>query len=168
MAIELLGHLKSYTDWNTRKKKQDGIKNSSTRKSRKTFAQRVEKHTGEAAIAGIKLPVLDGSETLEQLLDTVYETGENLKRDPLFASMENYKHAVRKFFRYILDNGMETEEINGIINPKKMNQKKYTIIRIVDDKLEKLVAHVLISQVDQLDVLQRVDEINGLLVDLTR
>jgi len=47
-----------------------------------------------------------------------------------------------------------------------MQQKKYVIIRVIDEKLEDLAAHVLKSQGEQLDILDRIDEINGLLIDL--
>ena len=67
----------------------------------------------------------------------------------------------------MLDHGLETGEIAGIRNPQTMQQKKYVILRVVDEKLERLTAHVLKGQADQLDILRRIDEINGLLVDLS-
>ena len=41
------------------------------------------------------------------------------------------------------------------------------MIRVIDGKLESLAAHVLKGQAEQLDVLRRINEINGLLVDLS-
>ena len=61
---------------------------------------------------------------------------------------------------------MEIEETLGIRNPHTMQQKKYVIIRVVDERLESLAAHVLKNQTDQMDILQRIDEIHGMLVDL--
>ncbi len=62
---------------------------------------------------------------------------------------------------------MELGQVSGIKNPKTMQQKKYVIIRIVDDRLESLASHVLKGQADQLEILRRIDEIHGMLVDLT-
>ncbi len=124
--------------------------------------------TSQAAGAVIpSLPVLDGTETFEDLLDEVHEKGESLKKDALFGPLKEYKHAVKRFLRYIIDNCYEAAEKIGTRNPRTMMQKKYLVIQVVDEKLESLATHVLKNQADQLDILQRVDEINGLLVDLS-
>jgi len=47
-----------------------------------------------------------------------------------------------------------------------LKRKRFTQIRVIDQKLERLVAELLADQHRQLDILGRVNEINGLLVDL--
>ena len=126
------------------------------------------KETSQATGAIVQnLPALDGTETFEVLLDEVHEKGESLKKDALFGPLKEYRHAVKCFLRYIIDNCYEATKKIGTRNPRTMMQKKYLVIQVVDEKLESLATHVLKNQVDQLDILQRVDEINGILVDLS-
>ncbi len=170
MDIERLSQIGSSLD--TRLKKKKDSEKIRTGKGSRTAFGRVLEHASEGfgaeGIAGIRdLPALDASETLESLLDDVHEAGDALKRDPVFGPLKGYKQAVRRFLKYVLDNGLEAEEIVGIRNPRTMQQKKYIVVRVVDEKLEGLAAHVLKSQSDQFEILRRIDEIYGLLVDLT-
>jgi hypothetical protein len=48
----------------------------------------------------------------------------------------------------------------------KGTQREYLLVRTVDDKLERLVVEVLQNQMEQIELLRRIEEINGLLVDL--
>jgi uncharacterized protein YaaR (DUF327 family) len=174
MDIERLSQIGSTLD--TRLKRKKDTEKSGTGKSgksgktafRSVLGKVAEESAASAEILGPgPLPVLDGSETVESLLDDVHEKGEALKRDSVFGPLNGYKTAVRKFLRYVIENSFEMEESLGIRNPRTMQQKKYIIIRVVDERLESLAAHVLKNQSDQLDILRRIDEIHGMLVDLT-
>jgi uncharacterized protein YaaR (DUF327 family) len=50
--------------------------------------------------------------------------------------------------------------------PGSMSQKQYTKIQVIDKKLEDLAAMLLSSQMPQLEMAARLEEISGLLVDL--
>jgi uncharacterized protein YaaR (DUF327 family) len=104
------------------------------------------------------------SKPLENLLDEVYEEGENLKNSPTFANIKSYKKSVKRFLDYIVKNAVKLEE--KISGANILKRKRFTLIEIVDKKLENLVTEVLRSQKDQVMILKKVDEINGLLVDL--
>jgi uncharacterized protein YaaR (DUF327 family) len=47
-----------------------------------------------------------------------------------------------------------------------MKKPKYALLQVINDKLDKLGAYVLSNQKDHLEILSKVDELNGLLVDL--
>jgi len=171
MDIERLSQIGSTLD--TRLKKKKDSEKSRTGKSGKAAFSRImgkaaeEKKEVVDVLGPGLLPELDGSETVENLLDDVHEKGEALKKDSVFGPLNGYKKAVRRFLRYVIENSFEMEETLGIRNPRTMQQKKYVIIRVVDEKLESLAAHILKNQGDQLDILRRIDEIHGILVDLT-
>lgn len=170
MDIERLSQIGSTLD--TRLKKKKDTEKSGTKKGAGVTFGRVLEHASDGVGAGEidrirDLPVLEGTETLEGLLDDVHEAGDALKRDPVFGPLKGYKQAVRRFLRYVLDKGLEAEETVGIRNPRTLQQKKYIVIRVVDEQLEGLAAHVLKSQSDQFEILRRIDEIYGLLVDMT-
>jgi uncharacterized protein YaaR (DUF327 family) len=101
---------------------------------------------------------------LSALLDEIYEIGERLKRDPLPASVLRYKSAVRGFMDLVVRTSLDVVENQS--SPNILRQKKYTLIRVIDQKLERLASGVLSTQREALDVLGRIEEINGLLVDL--
>jgi len=147
------------------KKKRDSEKSKMAKRS---FLSAVEKATRDSGPASLGLlPELDGTESIENLLDEVHQAGDKLIKDPMLGPVSEYKKAVRRFLRYVLENSLEVEEIAGARNSKTMQQKKYLIIRVVDEKLEGLASHVLKNQAGQLEILRRIDEIYGMLVDLS-
>ena len=102
---------------------------------------------------------------LEELLDSVHELGEKVKKEPSRSSVLDYKRAVRGLVSLAVEHGLGVEEKTS--SPNLLRQKRFTLIKVIDEKLDQLVAAVLMNQRDAFDVLGRVDEINGLLVDLT-
>jgi uncharacterized protein YaaR (DUF327 family) len=52
--------------------------------------------------------------------------------------------------------------------PDVLKRKRYALIRIIDDKLERLAAAMVSNQRNQIELLAKIDEINGLIVDLKR
>ncbi len=145
--------------------KKDVKKNSS---SPSVFESLVESETLTAnAVTGID--AFDEDSDLEDLLDDVHQQGDRLVRESSLDSIEAYKKSVRNFIHYILKQNVTVEQIEGAkFNRFKpsIKQKRYTLISIIDDKLDKLAAGILMNQGRQLNLLAKVEEINGLLVDL--
>ena len=107
-------------------------------------------------------PVITG--TLGDLLDGVTEAGDRLKRSQTTEEIRAYRLAVKSFLRFIVDHVLDVEDhISGV---NVLKRKKFTLVKVIDQKLENLANAVLRGQSDQLDVLRRLEEINGLLVDL--
>ena len=117
---------------------------------------------------GVKEPRLSAkiAEDLEELVDNVHSEGERLKEDPTMEHIRRYRQAVSSFLQYVVTNALEAETSEGArFNPMK-KQKRYTMIRVVNEKLEKLAAGIMQNQYTQMDILKRVEEINGLIVDI--
>jgi uncharacterized protein len=125
-----------------------------------------EAQTEEASASEAPAELEPSEEALRVLLDDVHQSGELLKEKPFPEEIKRYKAAVRNFLHYVVENGYTVEERMGGKNILK--RKKLTLIQVVDRKLEQLAAGILAGQSSQLDILARVDEIAGLLVDLTR
>ena len=105
---------------------------------------------------------------LEELLDEIHESGEALKEVPTLENVKSYKVSVSRFLKFVVKNSLKTETAAGAnFNPLK-KQKRYTIIRVVDEKLERLAAGVLQNQSDKLYILEKIEEINGLIVNLLK
>jgi len=123
-----------------------------------------------------ELPVSD--ETVNALMDEVRSSGDILKSRPFPEEIMRYKQAVRNFVNYVVKNNYSIDHEEGIPNfmkpgfkgrrgtPKAMEGHEYTKIQVIDRKLEDLAAMLLSSQIRQLELISRLEEIRGLLVDL--
>ncbi|ULQ58694.1 DUF327 family protein [Brucepastera parasyntrophica] len=101
---------------------------------------------------------------LEALLDDVHNSGDLLKKSPVPENIIAYKNAVRSFVKFVVARTYDvTETISG---NNILKRKKYVQIQVIDQKLEQLAAGILSNQNPQLKLLEKIEEINGLLVDL--
>jgi uncharacterized protein YaaR (DUF327 family) len=118
-------------------------------------------------------------EALQKLLDEVHSSGDALKQRPFPDEIKYYKRAVRDFIHYVVENGYTVERQDGTIpkflkpgftgsrkSPEAKECNKYTLVQVIDRKLEQLAAGIMAGQLTQLNLLARVDEITGLLVNL--
>ncbi len=102
--------------------------------------------------------------SLETLLDEVHESGDRLKENPSVDLVQAYKKAVRDFVHHVVERSFAVERKTSGRNVLKRNA--YFRVSVIDESLEKLAAEILRNQRDNLEILRRVDEINGMLVDL--
>jgi uncharacterized protein YaaR (DUF327 family) len=132
--------------------------------SKKGFALLFEKAAhNETSTGNIKeLPLSEDS--LHELLDEVHSTGDALSRRPFPPEIKAYREAVRTFVHYVVENGYDTEE--QISGTAVLKRKKFTLVRVIDSKLEGMASAILRGQLNQLEILEKLDEIKGLLVDL--
>jgi len=123
-----------------------------------------------------ELPVSE--ETVNLLIDEVRSTGDTLRERPFPDEILRYKQAVRNFIHYIVENayGKSTEAgLPGFLKPgfkgqrgtlESRKQIAYTKIQVIDTKLEELAKRLLTSQMRQMEIVSRLEEIKGLLIDL--
>jgi uncharacterized protein YaaR (DUF327 family) len=122
--------------------------------------------------------ITPSEEAVQELLDAVRSTGDDLKQRPLPDEIIRYKKAVRNFLHYVVQNGYAVEEHEGIPNAQKpgykgslwepaaKKAKAFRVVQVVDRNLEQLAAGILAGQVSQLELLAKLEEITGLLVDM--
>jgi uncharacterized protein YaaR (DUF327 family) len=122
------------------------------------------------------LPVSE--DTVNFLMDEVRNTGDILRSRPFPEEIMRYKQAVRNFMNYVVKNSFTLEHEEGLPNflkpgfsgrrgtPEAMKGKLYTKIQVIDKKLEDLASMLLASQSQQMELVSRLEEIRGLLVDL--
>jgi len=101
--------------------------------------------------------------TIEEMLDAVFSAGDTLKKTPTLEAVKDYKHKVREFIRYAVEHSIVVEETTSGTNILK--RKRFTLVKVIDEKLEALALSVLGAQKEQMAILAQIEEINGLLVD---
>lgn len=109
---------------------------------------------------------LESDATVESLLDSVHDLGEQLKKDPRRQTLLKYKEAVKRLLGFVVKNGIEVRD--HVSGHNIMRRKRFSVVTVIDERLERLGAGVLQSQKEQIEILRKVDEIYGLLVDLVR
>ncbi|MCL2810071.1 MAG: DUF327 family protein [Treponema sp.] len=159
---------------------KDEKKNKGIRKSEKTdFSRLFDNLRGKTADQLGPLQNLPVSEdTVNLLMDDVRDTGDVLKSRPFPEEIMRYKQAVRNFINYVVQNNYSLGYEEGIKNkykagfkgsrnsPTADNFKGYVKIQVIDKKLEDLAARLLTDQKYQLELVSRLEEIRGLLIDL--
>ncbi len=101
-------------------------------------------------------------ETLQYLVDGVYAAGDRLKKNPHTDEFKKYRKSLSQFLNFIVKNTYEIET-----QQRRRGKKRvvYTLVNVVNQKLDSLANGILFNQADQIKLLARVEEINGLLVD---
>ena len=133
---------------------------------RTLFSRVLENAVQEAGELGPLRELEPSDEALTELMDAVHSAGSDLKDRPFHDEILRYKRAVRDFIHYVVENGIATEKIQTP-HREHRNLKPYTQIQVIDHKLEELAAAILSGQTTQLERVSKIDEIKGLLVDLT-
>ena len=119
---------------------------------------------GPGVSGAIQDGMLEGS--LEEMLDTIHSIGEKIRENANYETVSRYRSAVRAFIKHVVSEALAVDETHS--SPNILRQKKFTLVKVIDQKLERLASGVLMNQHDVLDILARIDEINGLLVNLIR
>lgn len=103
-------------------------------------------------------------EKLDRLLSIIEEQGERLKKSLDKKDLMEYKKRVKDFLRVIQKEFARARQ--SFSWDGRGNMKTYTIINKVDKNLEVLHDLFMEEQADALEVLKKIDEIRGLLLDL--
>jgi uncharacterized protein YaaR (DUF327 family) len=127
------------------------------------FSDILESFTSQGELGPLK-EFSPSDEALTTLMDAVHSAGNDLRDRPFQKEILEYKRAVRNFINYVIENAFEIEKSQ---TRRAGRQKIYSQIRVIDGKLEELAAAILSGQASQLERISKLDEIKGLLVDLT-
>ena len=108
--------------------------------------------------------LVPSEEALTELMDAVHSAGSDLIERPFADEILSYKKAVRNFVNYVVENAYTVELISF---RRRGEPRAHIQVKVIDQKLEELAAAILSGQSNQLERVSRLDEITGLLVDLT-
>ncbi|MDR0408858.1 MAG: YaaR family protein [Spirochaetaceae bacterium] len=152
--------------------------NKKNERAKKTFSALLKSETSETVSAEAALSTDD---EFPALLDSVHEAGDALSKRPFPDEIKRYRLTIQKFLRYVLDTAFDIKIDTGIPNSMKAGfdtaryrkdpelrkaRNKYSTVQIIDQKLDSLAAGIMTGQLKQIQLLESIEEINGLLVDL--
>jgi uncharacterized protein len=164
MAIDFPEGINPFGPTYVPRRKEDEKKAGKGKGLFKTVLGKAIDETREGQGSGATGTMEFSNAALEDLLDGVHEAGDALKENPTVDLVQAYKKAVRDFVHYVVERSFAVEQKTSGRSILKRNA--YFRVSVIDEALEKLAAEILRNQRDNLEILRRVDEINGMLVDL--
>lgn len=99
-------------------------------------------------------------DTLVAFLAEIDEQGKKLLKHPVRAEIERYRALVGKFVKEAL------AQMTTLEKRSDRRNRAFTLVKEVDKKLAELTELLLGGQAKQIDVLAKLQEIRGMLVDL--
>ncbi|MHB1167275.1 MAG: YaaR family protein [Carboxydocellales bacterium] len=101
---------------------------------------------------------------LENLLKDIEKQGARLANNQTVRELKIYKELVKKFLKGAVGKTYQLKEEAGW--DRRGKYKMYTMIQNIDTHIEELTKMVLEEQSDHLEVLGKIDEIKGMLMDI--
>jgi uncharacterized protein YaaR (DUF327 family) len=103
-------------------------------------------------------------ERLANLITQIDRQAEQLSRCRTLRNLKVYKNMIRDFVQEVVHSGLELKETtSGHLNGRQRHLK---IIQEVDKQLMELSNHVLDERKTSIDILEKIGEIKGLLINL--
>lgn len=148
------------------KKEEEQKKTGKIKSKFSDFLHKAEEVPNTDSSLPAEIASMEFDDAIAFLMDEVTMAGEELKKSPLPESYEKYKKRITQFLYFVEKNAYDVETQIGIRSPRIRTRKKYTIITIVNEKVEQLARDIMFMQSDQMSMLAKIEEIKGLLVDL--
>lgn len=107
---------------------------------------------------------LNKSKTKQELDDYMKEikkTGERLIRTQNYSDISMYKKAIKGYLKSVVDYAYSINK-----NTSFWEGNYFTTVKTVNEKLEQMTRELIYEQKENLDIASKVEEINGLLLDV--
>jgi len=105
------------------------------------------------------------AERLSNLLNDITVQGKRLVEHMDIRDMRHYRSLVSDFMHEVVTRSHEFSRENFL--DRRGRHRVYGIVRLVDKKLDELAQDLLQSERERINILDKVDEIKGLLLDIT-
>lgn len=145
-----------------KKKKQESVKKNVQKFADVLHDTTVQNAQEQIPTAAVEADVDD--ETLIKLQDAVFSTGDMLKQRTTLETIRDYKNAVSAFLAYAVSHTYEYKKTP--VRRISARAPKASSIRLINQKLDQLTRDLIANQTKQLDILARIDEIKGLIINL--
>lgn len=103
-------------------------------------------------------------ERLNGMLEEIVRQGEIISKRKDIKDMRKYRTSIKAFLNEVLSRSHEFSRENFL--DKRGRHRVYGIIRLVDENLDKLAEALVNDEHDNIEILNRIGEIKGLLLDI--
>ncbi len=104
-------------------------------------------------------------EKLSGLMDQINDQGEKIAKHMDISDMKKYRELVKEFMNEVVNRSHEFSRENFL--DRKGRHRVYGMIRQVDDNLDNLAKELVKEEKDHIAILGHIDEIRGLLLDIS-
>lgn len=130
-----------------------GKRHKKSTKVERTFSEVIQTEQNEAKEIDLKIA-----------LEEVDRYAERLKESPILENLLPYKRKVRDILLFLVQESYDVQE--NTVYDLQGRRRLLVLVEKIDQKLEDLVRQFLNNQSDSLDLVSRLDEIRGLLLDI--
>ncbi len=102
----------------------------------------------------------------QQLLDKLTSLSREFEKTQQYQTLLEYKKNVKRYIKNNIHTDLKLDQQKGILNSQTLSQKKYTVIHVIDSKIDKMLA-LFLQQQKTVEILALLGEIQGLLVNIT-
>ncbi|SFN72733.1 hypothetical protein SAMN04487831_10365 [Pseudobutyrivibrio sp. UC1225] len=103
-------------------------------------------------------------EKLTNLMNDIATQGKLLSEHMDIRDMKRYRGLVKDFLNEVVNRSHKFSRENFL--DRRGRHRVYGMIKLVDEKMDELATALVQDEKDHLDILNRVDEIRGLLLDI--
>ncbi len=129
-----------------------------------TKYEKVEKNDHDFSFTLSKVQKDGLSERLNGLLEDITVQGKKLNDNMDIRDLKQYRALVGEFMNEVVTNSHEFSRENFL--DRRGRHRVYGIVRKVDQNLDELAQELLKTEKNHLAILERTDEIRGLLIDI--
>ncbi|MBQ2275139.1 MAG: YaaR family protein [Lachnospiraceae bacterium] len=104
-------------------------------------------------------------ERLEGLMKDITEQGEKIAKHMDIKDMRKYRQSVKEFMNEIISRSHKFSRENFL--DKRGRHRVYGIVKLVDKNLDELAEELIKDEKDHLAILAKIDDIRGLLLDIS-
>ncbi|MHA7966237.1 YaaR family protein [Paenibacillus sp. CAU 1782] len=103
-------------------------------------------------------------EELQQKLMDIHKQGERLSKLMTVRELKLYRQMVKKFLEDTMRRGVGLKEVRGF--DRRGRVKRYKLLDEIDDQLLSMAEELLESEQGRIDLLHKIGEIRGILINL--
>lgn len=101
---------------------------------------------------------------LALMMDEITMQGKRLKKHMDVRDMKHYRELIKQFMNEIVNRSHKFSRENFL--DRRGRHRVYGMIKLVDKNLDELAAALLADEKDSIEILSKIDEIQGLLLDI--
>ena len=145
----------------------DGMKITGATQVNQVNNARPVEQTGDEAFKFTLISKIDEEglkERLNLLFQDITMQGKKISKHTDVKDMKRYRALIKEFLNEVVNRSHKFSRENFL--DRRGRHRVYGIIRLIDQNLDELAAELMKEEKDNISILQKVDEIRGLLLDI--